>query len=200
MTLFQLREQVAQAGFTEALTFSLCSRDDVSTKLRKDLKSDKIPAVHIANPKTLEFQVARTTLLPGLLKTVQANRKMPLPIKLFEISDVVMTDATTDTGAKNERRLCALNYTNASGAFEVVHGLLDRIMQVLDVPVTEQGNDAGYYLVGSDDDTFFPGRCAKIMAYGQAVGRVGVLHPETGSKFELSLPIAALEINVEAFL
>jgi len=25
----QLREQVAQAGFTEALTFSLCSREDV---------------------------------------------------------------------------------------------------------------------------------------------------------------------------
>jgi hypothetical protein len=35
-------------------------------------------------------QVARTALLPGLLKTVQANRKMPLPLKLFEISDVVL--------------------------------------------------------------------------------------------------------------
>ena len=51
----QLREQVAQSGFTEALTFSLCSRDDVATKMRKDIKD--IPAVHIANPKTLEFQV-----------------------------------------------------------------------------------------------------------------------------------------------
>ena len=30
-----LREQIAQAGFTEALTFSLCSRDDVSTKVQK---------------------------------------------------------------------------------------------------------------------------------------------------------------------
>ena len=43
-------------------------------------------AVHIANPKTLEFQIARTTLLPGVLKTVHANLKMPLPMKLFEIS------------------------------------------------------------------------------------------------------------------
>lgn len=39
-------------------------------------------------------QVARTTLLPGLLKTVAANRKMPLPLKLFEISDVVLKDET----------------------------------------------------------------------------------------------------------
>ena len=34
---------------------SQCSRDDVSEKLKKPLSSSK--AVHIANPKTLEFQV-----------------------------------------------------------------------------------------------------------------------------------------------
>ena len=104
----QLREQIAQAGFTESLTFryvffrmkfqflkkyyyinflkknsSLCSRDDVSTRMRREMPQD---AVHIANPKTLEFQIARTTLLPGVLKTVHANLKMPLPMKLFEIS------------------------------------------------------------------------------------------------------------------
>lgn len=39
-------------------------------------------------------QVARTALLPGLLKTIAANRKMPLPLKLFEISDVVLKDET----------------------------------------------------------------------------------------------------------
>ena len=34
---------------------------------------EDIPAVHIANPKTLEFQIARTSLVQGLLKTVQGN-------------------------------------------------------------------------------------------------------------------------------
>jgi phenylalanyl-tRNA synthetase beta chain len=67
-----------------------CSRDDIATKLRKNIKD--IPAVHISNPKTLEFQVARTTLIPGLLKTLAANKKMPLPLKLFEVSDVVLID------------------------------------------------------------------------------------------------------------
>lgn len=76
----QLREQVAQAGFSEALTFSLvwnpsdgqlkreviykflsflyhqCSRDDVSSKFQKTI--EEIPAVHIGNPKTLEFEVS----------------------------------------------------------------------------------------------------------------------------------------------
>jgi phenylalanyl-tRNA synthetase beta chain len=67
-----------------------CSRDDIATKLGKDIND--IPAVHISNPKTLEFQVARTTLVPGLLKTLAANKKMPLPMKLFEVSDVVLLD------------------------------------------------------------------------------------------------------------
>lgn len=77
----QLREQLAQAGFTEALTFSLCSKEDISEKLRKSFAS--LSAIQVSNPKTLEFQVARSTLLPGLLKTVSANRNMPLPLKVL---------------------------------------------------------------------------------------------------------------------
>jgi phenylalanyl-tRNA synthetase beta chain len=65
----------------------LCSRDDIGSRLRKDIDADlSSVAVHISNPKTFEFQVARTTLLPGLLKTIQANKKMPLPMKVtFQI-------------------------------------------------------------------------------------------------------------------
>ena len=50
-----LREGIAAAGFTECLTFALCSRDDIATRLKRDIAN--VPAVHVANPKTLEFQV-----------------------------------------------------------------------------------------------------------------------------------------------
>jgi hypothetical protein len=36
-------------------------------------------------------------------------------------------------GARNERRLCVVYYNKTSG-FEIVQGVLDRMMQVLDVP------------------------------------------------------------------
>eukprot|EP00095_Tigriopus_kingsejongensis_P011859 maker-scaffold180_size281610-snap-gene-0.31 protein:Tk11859 transcript:maker-scaffold180_size281610-snap-gene-0.31-mRNA-1 annotation:"GJ10622" len=193
----QLREQVAQSGFTEALTFSLCSRDDISTKIRKDIKD--IPVVQIANPKTLDFQVVRTTLLPGLLKTLAANKSMPLPLKLFEISDVVLKDPSKDVGARNQRTICAVNY-NKSPGFESVHGLLDRIMQVLEVPIVSNQSSSGYFIRGVEDPTYFPGRCAEIVAFGVAVGKVGVLHPETITRFDLALPCAALEINIEPFV
>lgn len=64
----------------------------MSTKLRKPFDSDQ--TVCISNPKTLEFQVARTNLLSGLLRTTSANKKMPLPMKLFEVTDVVLKDPT----------------------------------------------------------------------------------------------------------
>lgn len=190
----QLREQIAQAGFTEGLTFTLCSRDDIASKMNAQI--DQIPAVHIANPKTLEFQVVRTTLIPGLLKTLAANRKMPLPLKLFEVSDVVLADGKSEVGAKNERRVCAINCNKTAG-FEVVHGLLDRVMQLLEVPWDRQ---TGYYLQACDDPAYFPGRCASVLYKGAAIGRIGVLHPTVLQAFELTTPCSVVEFNMEYFV
>uniref|UniRef100_A0A8D1CR57 Phenylalanine--tRNA ligase beta subunit n=1 Tax=Sus scrofa TaxID=9823 RepID=A0A8D1CR57_PIG len=190
-----LRHDMAAAGFTEALTFALCSQEDIADKLGLDISATK--AVHISNPKTAEFQVARTTLLPGLLKTIAANRKMPLPLKLFEISDVVIKDSSRDVGARNYRHLCAVYY-NKNPGFEIIHGLLDRIMQLFAVPPGEK--KGGYVIKASEGPAFFPGRCAEIFARGQSIGKLGVLHPDVITKFELTLPCSCLEINIEPFL
>ena len=42
------------------LIHTQCSRDDVGSKMRK--KIEDIPAVHIGNPKTQEFQVCMYTV------------------------------------------------------------------------------------------------------------------------------------------
>ncbi|KAB0800929.1 hypothetical protein PPYR_05283 [Photinus pyralis] len=192
-----LRTPIAQAGFTEALTFSLCSRDDISSKLGR--RMEDIPAVHISNPKTLEFQVCRTTLLSGLLKTLAANKKMPLPLKIFEISDVVLKDTTAEVGARNERRVCAVNCNKTAG-FEVVHGLLDHIMMLLEVPWNPKRGDTGYYLRATDDPAYFPQRCAEVICNGSPIGKIGVLHPNVLLQFELTNPCSCLEINIEPFV
>uniref|UniRef100_A0A8C0VAK1 Phenylalanine--tRNA ligase beta subunit n=1 Tax=Cyanistes caeruleus TaxID=156563 RepID=A0A8C0VAK1_CYACU len=189
-----LRLDLAAAGFTEALTFALCSQEDIADKLGTDISATN--AVHIANPKTAEFQVARTTLLPGLLKTIAANRKMPLPLKLFEISDIVVKDPNTDVGARNYRHLCAIYY-NKSPGFEIIHGLLDRVMQVLEVPPSEEN---GYTIKAAEGSAFFPGRCAEVFAKGQSIGKLGVIHPDVITKFELTMPCSVLEINIEPFV
>ncbi|CAL8072344.1 unnamed protein product [Calicophoron daubneyi] len=204
-----LRAEIAQMGFTEVLSFSLCSREDISTKLRQDLRS--LPAVHISNPKSAEFQVVRTTLLPGILNTLSSNRMLPLPLKVFEVQDVVLKDCSKDVGARNNRRVCAAYYNKSSG-FEVMHGLLDRLMQLLCIRWKEAQTDltsnsgdqsaVSYELRASEDPAFFAGRCADVvLAPGNnIVGRLGVVHPEVLHNFDLVMPCSVLDLDLQVFL
>lgn len=193
----QCRFELARCGYTECLTFTLCSKDDLAEKLNKKFVENSV--VELANPKTLEFQVARDTLLPGLLKTLQSNKKMQLPLRLFEIADCVLKDDQTETGARNERRLCCLYYGKSSG-FELVHGVLDRIMQVLEIPYSKNKDDKGYYIRGCNNVTYLDKRCAEVLVNGKVIGIIGVLHPQVILNYELNQPCSVLELTIQGHL
>ena len=89
-----------------------------------------------------------------MLKTARENRSLPLPMKIFECSDVAVQDAKEERQAKNYRRLCAL-YMDRKAGFEVAHGLLDRVMQILGVPflqTKESDAEYGYYIAQADGE------------------------------------------------
>ncbi|KAF7640229.1 Phenylalanine--tRNA ligase beta subunit [Meloidogyne graminicola] len=192
----QLRLQLAMSGWTEIMNFALCSTEDVGIKMRKP-NSELKNVVKITNPKTLEFQVVRNSLLPGILKTISNNKDMPLPLKLFEVQDVVFIDNTQDTKCRNERHLAAIFYSK-TGAFEIIHGLLDRLMQMLNVKYIDIKEDKG--IKGYQNPSFFDGRCAEIIYKNKSIGTFGVLHPEVINSFALVNPCSALEINIEEFM
>ena len=111
-------------------------------------EDDNNTAIKIANPKTLEFQVVRTSLIPGLLKTIRENRSHSLPIKVFETSEVVFKDVSRERQARNERHAAAV-WCNKSAGFEIVHGMLDRAMKMLEVPYItneDKKGNTGYYI------------------------------------------------------
>lgn len=158
-----IRREWALAGFVEVLPLILvsssimfevgklthrsqCSHEENFDWLnRKD--TDDI-AVRIANPKTLEFQVVRSSLLQGLLKTIRENRSHALPIRVFESTDVVFKDVKRERQARNVRHAAAV-WCNKTAGFEVVHGMLDRAMQMLEVPriaSTDKKALTGYYI------------------------------------------------------
>jgi phenylalanyl-tRNA synthetase beta chain len=105
----------------------LCSHKENYEDLKR---KDDGQAVVLANPKTVEYQVVRTSLLPGILKTVRENRAMALPVGVFEVSDVVMKDPTLERQARNERRWAGV-WINKNAGFEVVHGILDRYFRAI---------------------------------------------------------------------
>jgi phenylalanyl-tRNA synthetase beta chain len=64
-----VRNESAMAGWTEAMPLILCSHDENYKWLNR--KDDGTKAIRLQNPKSLEYQIVRTSLLPGLLKTVR---------------------------------------------------------------------------------------------------------------------------------
>lgn len=225
-----LREEIASAGYTEVLSHGLCSIRDNFTALRRNISA----AVSLSNPANVEYQVVRTTLLPGLLKTLQHNKSASFAsgFKLFEISDVVLPDhehVVTDTivGAKNIRKLCAV-YAGPTSGFEIIHGLVDRIMTLTEVAPEEEyiknsskgqeekfrvAREGWYYTIRElrEEDghpssgTYFPGRAAEVLlttpgSERKSIGTFGILHPEVLGNFDIQYPSSCLELDLESLL
>lgn len=123
-----IRLEAAMAGWSEVMPLILCSHDENFAYLNRH--DDGTQAVRLANPKTAEYQIVRTSLLPGLLKTIRENKHHSVPIKIYEVSDVAFKDLSLERKSRNERHFAAAWYGKSSG-FEVVHGLLDRVMLML---------------------------------------------------------------------
>jgi phenylalanyl-tRNA synthetase beta chain len=198
-----VRMEAAMAGWSEVMPLILCSHDENFGWLNRS--DDGQTAVKLANPKTAEYQVVRTSLLPGLLKTIRENKKHSVPIKVFEVSDIAFKDPSLERKSRNERHFAAALYGKTSG-FEVVHGLLDRILLMLKTPFLthEEGlhgkrsecevkkghmGPDGYWIEEIDEPTFFPGHAAaiylRLSGKTLRIGEFGILHPTVLEKFEL---------------
>lgn len=163
-----VRRECAQAGWVEVLPYILCAHAENFSHLNQPDPGNL--AIALSNPKTVEYQVVRTTLLPGLLKTLRENKSLALPVRIFEVSDVAVQDPTAERKARNLRRVAGL-WSNKTAGFEVVHGLLDRVMQILGVAFIERKESAaktGYYIQETQSASRSPlsgstpwGQCAR---------------------------------------
>mmetsp|Transcript_16267 Transcript_16267/g.18421 ORF Transcript_16267/g.18421 Transcript_16267/m.18421 type:complete len:617 (-) Transcript_16267:813-2663(-) len=222
-----MRLELGRQGYTELMSLGLCSHDENFAYLNRE--DDGKSAVKLSNPKTIEFQVVRTSLIPGTLKTLAENRSMKISegIRLFEVTDVVLMNGEmdkdeADIGCRNERHLVVL-YAGPTAGVEIIHGMVDRIMQSLAVVPSPDycveasetagvkrlvANEAefGQYLVEPEDNpTFFRdmSACLKVKKRGSSeyvkVGSFGALHPSVLSNFKLSFPASIFEMNLEFF-
>nr|CAD1837671.1 unnamed protein product [Ananas comosus var. bracteatus] len=190
----KIRAEVARAGYLEVLTWILCSHEENFSMLKRE--DDGKKAVIIANPRSSEFEVVRTSLMSCLLKTLKHNIDHPRPIKIFEVGDVVTLDATHDVGAANNRRLAGL-YCNVTSGFEEILGLVERIMKIVRAPHVPVGDS---FMRPSEEPEFFPNRQCSIIFKGKEIGNFGIVHPEVLKKFGILDPCTFVEIDIQALL
>lgn len=70
-----IRIEMAMSGYTECLTMALVSKQDMFTNMLAEINKESLGScVQIFKSKTSEFEVVRTSLIPGILKTIEANK------------------------------------------------------------------------------------------------------------------------------
>jgi len=177
----KVRRVLIGLGFMEAMTFTLTNP---YTNFELMRTSDE--AATIANPISEEYTILRTWLLPCLMAVLRANRRHPLPQRVFEVGDVVLLDEGTETGAKNVRRVAAAVIGD--------EGNLTYIKAVAEALLRELGT--AWEVKPIDHPSFLEGRAAEFIVAGRRLGMVGELHPEVILGFELEHPVAAFELDL----
>ena len=168
----KLRELMLGAGFQEAMTLTLTNESDLFLRMNKELEETAVAE----NPVSLEHGIARTWLLPSLMKILENNKNREYPQMLFEIGECVTS------GGKNNKRLAgAITHakTNFSEIKSMVAGILDSV-------------GAEYEIKNSDHKSFTEGRCGDF-----GFGFFGEVHPQVLENFGLETPVAGFEIDMD---
>jgi len=175
------RRVLTGLGFMEAMTYTL-------TNLRTnfELMRARGEAVEIANPVSEEYTIIRNSLLPCLLSVLRANRRNPLPQRVFEVGDVALLDEGAETGARNVRRAAAAVIGEGLG-FTYIKAVAETLLRELGI---------SHEVRPIEHSSFLEGRAAEFVSDGKSLGVVGEIHPEVILGFELEHPVVTFEFDL----
>ena len=193
------RNEMAMGGYVEFLTMALLSHKDMFTNMLQDSNDDK--TVKILYSKTKEFEYIRSSLIPGILKSIEGNKANQLPFKIFEISDVVLFDKSNEVYASNRRKLC-FAYTNTSSAMQIIQGMIDLLMKKIGLIYNYQENvNKKYIIKKSYNPLFFEDRQAEIFIQDNIkIGIYGIIHPKVLKNFGIKNPVTLCEIDLQLIM
>jgi len=164
------------------------------------------PAIHVENPIAADMSVMRTSLLPGLLKSVERNlKRQRADLSLFEnglcfvpqsepastenlsqvnrIAGVMVGRRYPETWANNKDRIDFYDIKNE----------VEQLLALSDANTVE-------YNATPDKPLFHPGQCAEIAKDQKTIGLVGAIHPEVLKALDIHNEVFAFELDLDALL
>lgn len=200
----RIKQLMVGCGFNEIVTYSFIDSGDGD---RLGLKNDdpRRHTVAILNPLTEEQAVMRTSLVPGLLQTLQLNlAKQERNLKLFEIGktffatepDALPEEIEILAGLWSGSRFSPSWHTGEVDTdFFDLKGVVESLLQQLDVQQLD------FTRLPDDDCTYTrPGVSARIRAQEREIGRLGEVHPQALRRFDLKRTAYIFELNIDRLL
>ncbi len=182
-------------GYSQIHTFSFIS-PRYYDKIRMPEDSALRRSVVIQNPLGEDTSVMRTTAIPSMLEVLARNNNFSNEnVSLFEMASVYYPNED-ESQLPEERKVLTIGKYTAVGAevgmcFTELKGAVENVLALARI-------EGVSFKACSDDATYHPGRCAKVIASdGTELGIFGQLHPLTAANYGIDTPtcVAALDFD-----
>ncbi len=185
----RVRELLIGAGFQEMMSNILTSRQGLIERMRlAGTTWDHI--VEVDNPMVQTYACLRQWLTPSLLRMEAASSRAFYPHRLFEVGEVAVPDATEAVGSRT-RVVAGALLAHADANFSEAHSCLDLLLFYLNRP---------YRVEPVAHPSFIEGRAGQICFDGTPVGLIGEIHPQVLEHWQVTMPVAAFEFDVDALV
>ncbi len=179
-----IRDLMVGLGYQEVANYVLTNSRILFEKMNRSKKG----VVEIANPKSMEYHVARNNLLPGLLAFLSENTAQELPHRIFELGTVITLDPRAETCTNTVRHLSAAIVNSRVDITAMKAELLTLLSNLgLTGKTTKASNPS-----------FIKGRVAHLYINGQRLGMLGEIHPTVLQNFGIEAPCVAFEFHILA--
>jgi len=195
-----LRHQLAALGYQETINYSF-----VEERWEHELAGNANP-IKLLNPIASQMSVMRSTLLGSLLNVVKFNvDRKASRVRVFEIGRVFHKDASvqnTDTTVQGFDQPMHVAGIAFGSAAPLQWGTKEQAADFYDVKADVEAllAPAVPQFEAAEHPAMHPGRCAKVLVNGQAVGHVGELHPRWRQSWELTQAPVMFELSLDAVL
>ena len=197
---FAVRRSLAALGYQETINFSF-----VEERWENELAGNPNP-IKLLNPIASQMSVMRSSLLGSLLQVLKFNLdRKATRVRVFELGRVFLRDASvknTDTtveGYHQPMRVAGLAYGPANA---LQWGQKSQAIDFYDIKGDVETLLSPYKPVfeAIEHPAMHPGRCARVVLNGCAIGHVGELHPKWRQCYELAQAPVMFELELDAVL
>ena len=189
-----LKRLLASLGYQEAITYSFID------PTLSDLLDPGATTVSLTNPMSQDMSQMRTTLFPGLVKTLIGNAsRQQTRVRLFELGRCFRHRAAELVQPVmlggviwGERWPESWANDRAPVDFFDLKGDVERVL--------EHGGFTSVRYENANDPVLHPGQSATIWSSDLMLGRLGRLHPELEHRLDLKPPVFLFELDGEKML
>lgn len=185
-----LSDALCGMGLDEITTFSFIS-PKYYDKIRLPEDENVRRSIVISNPLGEDTSIMRVTALPSMMEALSLNNNMGNEdVCLYEMGNIYIPAAEEDDLPCESNVLTLGMYGNVD--FYTMKGVIEGVLAL--------GRIKGVtYDAVTDNATFHPGRCARILASdGEFLGIFGQLHPLTAQNYGFNTPVYAAELDFDA--